>query len=123
MNKVGYVSPKYGEVHAFVEYLPRCERYELTVFLKLPVHLYDFVDYQPAGKHTTYHSDGRVTEGYHEERVGTQILPSMTIRLDFDWSADPLTEEAVEGMIDEEFRNTIENYDGVVHFEKIIGVK
>ena len=123
-TKVHFRSAKYGEVQAFLEYSRSREQYEATVYFKLPVHLYDFVYYQPAGKHTTYFGDGRVEEGYHEEEIGTTIYTrTQNVRLDFVWSDDTLTEAAVEDKIDEEFRDAIENNDGVLVFEKIIGVK
>jgi len=120
---VEFIDDKYGRIFAYWEHKPRKESYEWTVFLKAPVHLYDIVDYTPAGKHTTYYGDGRVEEGYHEERLGKNVWThARNWRLDFERN-EPPTKETVVDAIDEELRDCIEKYDGVVHFEKIIGVK
>lgn len=114
---------KYGVVMVYWEYRQKRNTYEWTVFMKMPVHLYDFVSHTPAGKHTTYYSDGRVEEGYHEESTGTQVYKNpRNWRLDFERDEIPTPESVVQA-IDDDLTDCIENFDGVVHFEKIIGVK
>lgn len=118
-----FVDEKYGRIVVYSDYSQQRGIHEWTVFMKSPVHLYDIVDYTPAGKHTTRHSDGRVEEGWHDEYVGQRVWEyPRNWRLDFECE-EPPTKEAVVQAIDEDIKDSIENYDGVVTFEKIIGVK
>jgi hypothetical protein len=45
------------------------------------------------------------------------------MRLDFEMPDDNVTLKRVDALLDIEFRDTVENYDGVIGLYKIVGTK
>ncbi len=121
---VKFNSEKYGEV-VFVNELKtnkKCLPFEWIIWLKAPVHLYDIVDYRPAGPHFST-KDGITTKGYHDEFTDTSIWTTpRNTRIDHE-AAERLTEEKVDEFLDWFYQDAIDNWDGRLGCEKIIGIK
>lgn len=114
-------SDKYGKMMAYSEYNRTREQYELTVFLKTPIHLYDFVDYVPEGWGTRY-KDGKPGEKvWSNEYIGDKIYSyPRNMRFDFVYDAEDITLELLEGLISKEFEEALEEDDGKVGFTMIM---
>jgi hypothetical protein len=119
-------SEKYGNVVVQLWYSEKRELWDWAIFFNMPVHLYDFVWYRPPGPYSTYRMGVKVDEGYHHEpEEGTHIHTRTNhhMRLDFEMPDDNVTLKRVDALLDIEFRDAVENYDGVIGLYKIVGTK
>lgn len=113
---------KYGPTVVYCTPRPARECYSVTIYVKSPLHLYDFVQYRSSGWGWMTNPRERVwMEEYEGEDIFTKPI---NMRFDLDFDTEPvLTEEFVTRELDKIFQESIEEYDGVVGFEKIVRVK